>query len=83
MAKVWTAVASEARHRFGARVGESTVTRRSKAPSSLRSAGAVQNLAAVAAGDDDDLEMNRGPVKDGDMDARGQPALPPEKVNLC
>ena len=24
-----------------------------------------------------------GPVKNGDMDARNQPALPPEKVYLC
>jgi hypothetical protein len=37
----------------------------------------------IAAGDDNDVEMDREPVKDGDMDPRGQPALPPEKVNLC
>jgi hypothetical protein len=33
----------------------------------------------VAAGDDNDVKMDGGPVKDGDMDSRGQPALPPEK----
>jgi hypothetical protein len=38
---------------------------------------------AIVAGADNDVEMDGGPVKDGDMDSRGQPALPPEKVNLC
>jgi len=28
------------------------------------------------------LKMDGGLVKDGDMDSRGQPALPPEKANL-
>jgi hypothetical protein len=37
----------------------------------------------IAAGADNDVEMDGGPVKDGDMDSRNQPALPPEKVNLC
>jgi hypothetical protein len=27
--------------------------------------------------------MDSGALKDGDMDSRNQPALPPEKVNLC
>ena len=30
---------------------------------------------AIAAGDDNDVEMDGGPVKNGDMDSRGQPAL--------
>ena len=34
-------------------------------------------------GADNDVEMDGGPVKDGDVDSRGQPALPPEKANLC
>jgi hypothetical protein len=29
----------------------------------------------IAAGDSNDVEMDGGPVKDGDMDSRGQPAL--------
>ena len=37
----------------------------------------------IAAGGDNDVEMDGGPVKDGDMDSRDQPALPPEKANLC
>jgi hypothetical protein len=37
----------------------------------------------VAAGDDNDIEMDGGPVKDGDMGSRNQPALAPEKINLC
>jgi hypothetical protein len=41
------------------------------------------NSAAAAAGDDHDIEMDSGEVEDGDMDPRNQPALPPEKVNLC
>jgi hypothetical protein len=36
----------------------------------------------VAAGDNNDVEMDGGSVKDGDMNSCGQPALPPEKVNL-
>jgi len=32
---------------------------------------------------DNDVEMDGRPVKDGDMDQRCQPALPPEKANLC
>ena len=38
---------------------------------------------AIAAGDDNDVEMDGGPVKNGDMDSRGQPALPSGKVKLC
>ena len=30
---------------------------------------------AIAAGDDNDVEMEGGPVKDGDMNSCGQPAL--------
>jgi hypothetical protein len=45
--------------------------------------GATESGPAIAAGDDNDVEMDGGPVKDGDMDSRGQPALPPEKANLC
>jgi hypothetical protein len=37
----------------------------------------------IAAGGDNDVEMDGGQVKDGDMDSRGQPALPPEEMNLC
>lgn len=37
----------------------------------------------VAAGDDNDVEMDRGTVKDGNMDACDEPALPLEEVNLC
>jgi hypothetical protein len=33
----------------------------------------------IAAGNENDVEMDGGSVKDGDMDARNQPALPPEK----
>jgi hypothetical protein len=36
----------------------------------------------VAAGAGNDVEMNGEPVKAGNMDSRGQPALPPEKANL-
>src|ERR1039458_6989241 len=54
---------------------------------SLRDAAfsVVQKLRCdlIAAGADNDIEMDGGPVKDGDMDSRNQPALPPEKVNLC
>jgi hypothetical protein len=42
-----------------------------------------EDRAAIAAGDDNDIEMDSRPVKNGDMDACDQPALPPEKVNLC
>ena len=35
----------------------------------------------TTAGADNDVEMDDGPVKDGDMDSR-QPALPPEK-RIC
>jgi hypothetical protein len=45
--------------------------------------GATKSGSTIAAGGDNDIEMDGGPVKDGDMDSRGQPALPPEKVNLC
>jgi hypothetical protein len=38
---------------------------------------------AIAAGDDNDIEMDGGPVKNGDRDSCGQPALPPEAMNLC
>ena len=44
---------------------------------------AMSGYTLIAAGDDNDVEMDGGPVKDGDMDPRGQPALPPEKMNLC
>jgi hypothetical protein len=37
----------------------------------------------IAAGADISIEMDGGPVKDGDMDSHGQPALPPGKVKLC
>jgi hypothetical protein len=33
----------------------------------------------IAVGDDNDVEMDGGLDLDGDMDARNQPALPPEK----
>ena len=42
-----------------------------------------ENIPAVATGDHDDIEMDGRPAKNGDMDARGQPALPCEKLNLC
>jgi hypothetical protein len=32
---------------------------------------------------DNDIEMDGGSVKDEGLNPRGQPALPPEKVNLC
>jgi hypothetical protein len=32
---------------------------------------------------DNDVEMDGGPVNDGDVGSRGQPALPPEKAKLC
>jgi len=41
--RIWTAVASAARHRFGKRIGQSNAPRHPKAPSPLRFAGAVQN----------------------------------------
>jgi hypothetical protein len=37
----------------------------------------------IASGNDNDVEMDGGSVKNGDMDARNQPALPSEKINLC
>jgi hypothetical protein len=37
---------------------------------------------AIAVADDNDVEMDGGPVKDEDMDSCSQPVLPPEKVNL-
>jgi tetratricopeptide (TPR) repeat protein len=52
--------------------------------------GAVSGFTPIAAGGDNDVEMDGGPVKDGDMDSRGQPALPPEsklvsmlRIRLC
>jgi len=45
--------------------------------------GAMRGCALIAAGGDNDVEMDGGTVKDGDMDSRGQPALPPEEKNLC
>jgi hypothetical protein len=45
--------------------------------------GAASGFTLIAAGGDNDIEMDGGPVKDGNMDSRGQPALPSEKVNLC
>ena len=50
---------------------------------SERGSAEGKNRTAVAAGNDNDIEMDSGSVKDGDMDACDQPALPPEKVNLC
>jgi hypothetical protein len=41
----------------------------------------LPGLIAVRA--DNDVEMDGGPFKDGDINSRGQPALPPEKINLC
>ena len=41
----------------------------------------VEDREAIAAGDDNDVAMDRGSAKNGDM-SRDQPALPPEKVNL-
>jgi hypothetical protein len=38
---------------------------------------------AIAAGDDNGVEMDGGPVKDGVMDACDELALPLENVNLC
>lgn len=37
---------------------------------------------ALAAGDDDDLAMDRGPAKNGLMDARCQRALGREEISL-
>ena len=36
-----------------------------------------------APGDDDDITMDRGSVKDGDLHPRGEPALPSEELGLC
>src|SRR6266446_3251659 len=36
-----------------------------------------------APGDDDDITIDRGSVKDGDLDPRGEPALPSEELGLC
>ena len=38
---------------------------------------------AMASGNDNDVEMDGGPVKNGDMDSCNRPALPSEKVNSC
>jgi hypothetical protein len=43
----------------------------------------TEDHAPVPAGDDDDVAMDCGPVKDGGMDPREQPALPCEEVTLC
>src|SRR6266481_8102867 len=42
-----------------------------------------EHPASVAAGDDHDIAMDRGSFKDGDMDARSEPTLPSEELNLC
>jgi hypothetical protein len=42
--------AKRERHRFGNRVGQSNASHHPKAPSPLRSAGALQNLAAIRIG---------------------------------
>ena len=36
-----------------------------------------------APGDDDDITMDRGSVKDGDLEPCGEPALPSEGLGLC
>jgi hypothetical protein len=41
--------------------------------------GATASGSTIAAEADNDVEMDGGPVKDGGMDSRGQPALPPDK----
>ena len=38
---------------------------------------------AFKGGDDDDLEMDCPALKDGDVDARRQPAAPRQRMNLC
>jgi hypothetical protein len=37
----------------------------------------------VPEGDDSDLEMDCGAVKNGNLDTRNQSALPRKKMNLC
>jgi hypothetical protein len=37
----------------------------------------------VFSDDNNDVEMNRGTVKDGDMDARDKPVFPIEEEGLC
>ena len=32
---------------------------------------------------DDDITLDRGSVKDGDLEPRGEPALPSEELGLC
>src|SRR5438094_563514 len=38
--------------------------------------------APIATGDDDDIEMDRGSIEDGDVDARNQSALSFEEIDL-
>jgi hypothetical protein len=45
--------------------------------------GAGSGCTPIATGADNDVEMDGEPVKNGDMDSRGRPALPTDKVNLC
>ena len=52
-------------------------------PEGGTSNGAVSSCTPIAAGADNDVERDGGPVKDGDMDSRGQSAFPPEVMNLC
>jgi hypothetical protein len=41
------------------------------------------DIQSKTAGDDNDVEMDRGSVKNGDMDSRGEPVFSSEKVKLC
>ncbi len=41
-----------------------------------------ENRAPVAAGDDYDVAIDRGSAKDGEMDARSEPAFPSEDPSL-
>jgi len=53
------------------------------AKASKRGSEESGDRASIAAGDDHDLEMDRGSVKDGDLDPRDEPALSSEKLSLC
>ena len=37
----------------------------------------------MAAGDDNEIAMDRGSVKDGDLATRSEPALPSDELSLC
>ena len=50
---------------------------------SERGSSEGKDCAALAAGDNNDIEMDSEPAKDGDMDPRNQPPISLEKVNLC